>query len=155
MLASGINVILLRARHGSRTTASCARLLDECTVVHPIQSAMTAARVLSSPSLSSLESLYDDAAVRAADLEHLVSLAGGYGSRESFLTELTLDPPEATSDRAGPPLLDEDVLILSTIHLDRCRDAAQPQTGAGFGGDTGTRTRPQCLEVSRFKSPWK
>jgi DNA helicase-2/ATP-dependent DNA helicase PcrA len=44
------------------------------------------------------------------------ALAGGYGSRESFLTELTLDPPEATSDRAGPPLLDEDYLILSTIH---------------------------------------
>jgi hypothetical protein len=44
------------------------------------------------------------------------ALAGGYGSRENFLTELTLDPPEATSDRAGPPLLDEDYLILSTIH---------------------------------------
>ena len=40
----------------------------------------------------------------------------GYASRERFLTELTLDPPEATSDRAGPPLLDEDYLILSTIH---------------------------------------
>jgi DNA helicase-2/ATP-dependent DNA helicase PcrA len=63
-----------------------------------------------------LERLYDDAAVRAADLDQLVQLAGGYGSRESFLTELTLDPPDATSDRAGPPLLDEDYLILSTIH---------------------------------------
>jgi DNA helicase-2/ATP-dependent DNA helicase PcrA len=66
--------------------------------------------------LPHLERLYDDAPVRAADLEQLVQLAGGYGSRESFLTELTLDPPEATSDRAGPPLLDEDYLILSTIH---------------------------------------
>jgi DNA helicase-2/ATP-dependent DNA helicase PcrA len=63
-----------------------------------------------------LERLYDDAAVRAADLEQLVQLAGGYGSRENFLTELTLDPPDATSDRAGPPLRDEDYLILSTIH---------------------------------------
>jgi DNA helicase-2/ATP-dependent DNA helicase PcrA len=33
-----------------------------------------------------------------------------------FLTELTLDPPDATSDQAGVPLLDEDYLILSTIH---------------------------------------
>lgn len=66
--------------------------------------------------LPHLERLYDDAPVRAADLEQLVQLAGGYGSRESFLTELTLDPPEATSDRAGAPLLDEDYLILSTIH---------------------------------------
>jgi DNA helicase-2/ATP-dependent DNA helicase PcrA len=66
--------------------------------------------------LPHLERLYDDAPVRAADLDQLVQLAGGYGSRESFLTELTLDPPDATSDRAGAPLLDEDYLILSTIH---------------------------------------
>lgn len=63
-----------------------------------------------------LERLYDDAPVRAVDLEQLVALAGSHGSRETFLTELTLDPPEATSDHAGPPLLDEDYLILSTIH---------------------------------------
>ena len=37
-------------------------------------------------------------------------------SRERFLTELTLDPPEATSDESGPPQRDEDYLILSTIH---------------------------------------
>ncbi|MDM0115507.1 ATP-dependent helicase [Variovorax sp. J22R133] len=66
--------------------------------------------------LPHLERLHEDASVRRADIEQLVRLAAGYGSRESFLTELTLDPPEATSDRAGPPLLDEDYLILSTIH---------------------------------------
>ncbi|MBS0453399.1 MAG: ATP-dependent helicase [Proteobacteria bacterium] len=66
--------------------------------------------------LPHLERLHEDAAVRQADVEQLVRLAAGYGSRESFLTELTLDPPEATSDRAGPPLLDDDYLILSTIH---------------------------------------
>jgi DNA helicase II / ATP-dependent DNA helicase PcrA len=63
-----------------------------------------------------LERMHDDAPVRAADVEQLTQLAGGYGSREIFLAEITLDPPEATSDRAGPPLLDEDYLILSTIH---------------------------------------
>jgi DNA helicase-2/ATP-dependent DNA helicase PcrA len=63
-----------------------------------------------------LERMHDDAQVRAADVEQLAALAGGYGSRESFLAEITLDPPEATSDRAGPPLLDEDYVILSTIH---------------------------------------
>lgn len=66
--------------------------------------------------LPHLERLHEDAAVRRADVEQLVRLAAGYASRESFLTELTLDPPEATSDRAGPPLLDDDYLILSTIH---------------------------------------
>lgn len=63
-----------------------------------------------------LERLHDDAQVRAADVEQLALLAGGHGSREAFLAEITLDPPEATSDRAGPPLLDEDYVILSTIH---------------------------------------
>jgi len=63
-----------------------------------------------------LERLHDDPAPRAADLAHLVRLAGGYPSRERFLTELALDPPAAASDDAGPPGLDEDYLILSTIH---------------------------------------
>jgi DNA helicase-2/ATP-dependent DNA helicase PcrA len=63
-----------------------------------------------------LERRYDDAEVRWADLLQLESLAAGYSSRERFLTELTLGPPEATSDQAGMPLLDEDYLILSTIH---------------------------------------
>jgi DNA helicase-2/ATP-dependent DNA helicase PcrA len=63
-----------------------------------------------------LERLHDDAAPRAADVAHLVRLAGGFPSRERFLTELTLDPPAAASDDAGAPGLDEDYLILSTIH---------------------------------------
>jgi DNA helicase-2/ATP-dependent DNA helicase PcrA len=54
--------------------------------------------------------------MRAADLVQLEQIAAGYPSRERFLTELTLDPPDATSDEAGVPLLDEDYLILSTIH---------------------------------------
>ena len=63
-----------------------------------------------------LERIYDDAMLRQPDLLQLVQIASTYGSRERFLTELTLDPPDATSDRAGEPLLDEDYLILSTIH---------------------------------------
>ena len=58
----------------------------------------------------------DDHTLRAADLGQVQHLAAGYASRERFLTELTLDPPEATSDEAGPPHLDDDYLILSTIH---------------------------------------
>lgn len=63
-----------------------------------------------------LERLHDDGAARAADISHLVRLAGGYPSRERFLTELALDPPAATSDESGPGGDDEDYLILSTIH---------------------------------------
>jgi DNA helicase-2/ATP-dependent DNA helicase PcrA len=63
-----------------------------------------------------LERLHSDAHVRRADLIQLEQIAAGYPTRERFLTELTLDPPNATSDRADTPLLDEDYLILSTIH---------------------------------------
>jgi DNA helicase-2/ATP-dependent DNA helicase PcrA len=60
--------------------------------------------------------IHDDAMVREADLLQLTQIASTYAGRERFLTELTLDPPDSTSDRAGDPLLDEDYLILSTIH---------------------------------------
>jgi DNA helicase II / ATP-dependent DNA helicase PcrA len=63
-----------------------------------------------------LDRIHEDAVVRRADLIQLEQIASGYPSRERFLTELTLDPPDATSDQAGVPLLDEDYLILSTIH---------------------------------------
>ena len=56
------------------------------------------------------------ASVRLADLEHLRSTATRYTSRSRFLAELTLDPPSATGDLAGPPHLDDDWLVLSTIH---------------------------------------
>ena len=66
--------------------------------------------------LPQLERIHEDAQVRKLDVEQLARLAAGYGSRERFLTELTLDPPEVTSDQSGPPLRDEDYLVLSTIH---------------------------------------
>ncbi|MBB5045044.1 ATP-dependent helicase [Shinella fusca] len=63
-----------------------------------------------------LDRIHEDADTRKDDLLQLEQIASGYASRERFLTELTLDPPEATSDQAGVPLLDEDYLVLSTIH---------------------------------------
>lgn len=63
-----------------------------------------------------LERIHEDASMRRADLIQLEQIASGYPSRERFLTELTLDPPDAISDQAGVPHLDEDYLILSTVH---------------------------------------
>ncbi len=63
-----------------------------------------------------LDRIHEDAEARRADLLQLEQIAGGYPSAEAFLTDLTLDPPDATSDQAGVPLKDEDYLILSTIH---------------------------------------
>ena len=62
------------------------------------------------------ERMYEDAFVRRGDLVQLQLIASTYASRERFLTELTLDPPNATSDEAGIPSKDDDYLILSTIH---------------------------------------
>ncbi|MFT3728727.1 MAG: ATP-dependent helicase [Terricaulis sp.] len=63
-----------------------------------------------------LEAKYDDARVRAADITTLGRLGANYATRESFLTDLTLDPPNSTSDESGPPHRDDDFVILSTIH---------------------------------------
>ena len=63
-----------------------------------------------------LEHAHEDAAMRMADVLQLEQIAAGYPSRERFLTELTLDPPDATSDQAGVPHRDEDYVTLSTIH---------------------------------------
>jgi DNA helicase-2/ATP-dependent DNA helicase PcrA len=62
------------------------------------------------------ERVYEHAGSRLRDLEQLELMAGRARSRERFLAELTLDPPRSTSDLAGPPLLDEDYVVLSTIH---------------------------------------
>ena len=63
-----------------------------------------------------LERIYEQFHTRVGDLDQLELLSGQYPSRERFLTELTLDPPDVTSDLAGRPALDEDFLVLSTIH---------------------------------------
>lgn len=69
-----------------------------------------------------LERRHEDAAARQADLIQLEQIASGYPSRERFLTELTLDPPDATSNQAQAPHLDEDYLNLSTIHSAKGRE---------------------------------
>ena len=63
-----------------------------------------------------MERMYEHVHTRIGDLDQLELLSSQYPTRERFITELTLDPPHATSDLAGQPLLDEDYLVLSTIH---------------------------------------
>lgn len=62
------------------------------------------------------ESLYDSPESRMADLETLARLAVRTPDRARFLADMALDPPSWTGDLAGPPVLDEDYLILSTMH---------------------------------------
>lgn len=79
----------------------------------PLPEQLAAVRTFYEPIL---EKRYDQAVVRARDLEQLEQISSNFRSRQQMLTDLTLDPPASTQDLAGPPLLEEDYLILSTIH---------------------------------------
>jgi DNA helicase-2/ATP-dependent DNA helicase PcrA len=63
-----------------------------------------------------LERVYEHVHTRIGDLDQLEQLSANYPSRERFITELTLDPPQAGGDLSGAPYLDEDYLVLSTVH---------------------------------------
>lgn len=63
-----------------------------------------------------LERSHDNPQARIADIDHLAQLAENTRSTSSFLADLVLDPPASTGDLAGRPVLDEDWLVLSTIH---------------------------------------
>jgi DNA helicase-2/ATP-dependent DNA helicase PcrA len=63
-----------------------------------------------------LTARYPDHAARLGDLDRLISAAGQSPTLADYIARLTLDPPASTSDLAGPPHLDEDYLVLSTVH---------------------------------------
>ncbi|MGE5339028.1 MAG: ATP-dependent helicase, partial [Gemmatimonadota bacterium] len=110
---------------------------------------LTAARTWYEPHLARL---HDDAQARLSDLIALESIAGAYPSRQRFLTELALDPPDATSDQAGTPLLDDDYLVLSTIHSAKGQEWNSVYVLNGVDGcipsDLATGT-PQQIEEER------
>jgi DNA helicase-2/ATP-dependent DNA helicase PcrA len=101
-----------------------------------------------------LERNHEDAAIRHADLLQMESIAGTYASRERFLTELTLDPPDATSDESGVPLIDEDYLILSTIHSAKGQEWRNVFVLNGVDGcipsDLGTGSEEEIDEERRL-----
>ena len=96
-----------------RASADWPALVEALTTQADWPAAIDKARAWYDPHL---ERIHDDAEFRRADISQLEQIAAGYPSRERFLTELTLDPPEATGGHAVAPMKDEDYLILSTIH---------------------------------------
>ncbi len=63
-----------------------------------------------------LASRYADFVQRRADLDVLAAIASTYGSLQHFLSELAIDPVDVARPKADPQRLDEDALVLSTIH---------------------------------------
>ena len=102
-----------RARHDvdllRSVLATCVEHGEASTPGIEIDAVRTVGRAL-------FERRYPDAAARLTDLEQLAAMASASTSRSQFLADLTIDPPSRTSDLAGPPLLDDDWLVLSTIH---------------------------------------
>lgn len=102
------------------------------TAVAALQEALTDARALAAPAAGARPSLpvervrvwldpvverrYPAAGPRLGDLDALTSAAAAAPDLGRFLVELTIDPPAATGDLAGPPHRDDDHLTLSTIH---------------------------------------
>jgi DNA helicase-2/ATP-dependent DNA helicase PcrA len=101
-----------------------------------------------------LERNHEDAAIRHGDVLQMESIASTYPTRERFLTELTLDPPDATSDESGVPLIDEDYLILSTIHSAKGQEWRNVFVLNGVDGcipsDLGTGSEEEIDEERRL-----
>ena len=63
-----------------------------------------------------IKARYPDGALRLQDLDQLVAATREASALGHFISDLVIDPPTSSSDLAGPPHLDEDYLVLSTIH---------------------------------------
>jgi DNA helicase II / ATP-dependent DNA helicase PcrA len=105
-----VDVLPPRARPAVADTMSC--LADAAGRERTADRAAGILTALDSP----LRERYPDAGIRLADLQRLVDAAATRPSLHDALVELALDPPLSASDLAGPPRLDDDYLVLSTIH---------------------------------------
>jgi DNA helicase II / ATP-dependent DNA helicase PcrA len=97
---------------------------------------------------------YDDAEVRLRDFDALAQVASGFETRARMVAELTLDPPSSTSDLAGRPHLDDDYVILSTVHSAkggewRAVHLIHASDGM-FPSDMATGTRQEIEEERRL-----
>ena len=93
-------------------TATVAALAAAAGLARTADRAIAILAALAEP----LRARYPDAGVRLADLERLSDAVASRPSLHDALVELALDPPVSTSDLAGPPRLDQDFLVISTMH---------------------------------------
>jgi DNA helicase-2/ATP-dependent DNA helicase PcrA len=101
-----------------------------------------------------LHRIHEDAEVRWLDVEQLTRMAAAHAGCERFLAEITLDPPEATSDEAGAPHRDEDYLVLSTMHSAKGQEWSAVSILNVVDGcipsDLGTGSAPEIDEERRL-----
>jgi DNA helicase-2/ATP-dependent DNA helicase PcrA len=63
-----------------------------------------------------VEAAYADAPARLADLDTLVATSTKVARLSDVAADHVLEPPKSTGALAGPPLIDEDWLVISTVH---------------------------------------
>jgi DNA helicase II / ATP-dependent DNA helicase PcrA len=63
-----------------------------------------------------LKDQHDDYPRRVRDLDHLRTMAENYTDLADFLSDLALEPPDASAAAVNPPDVDDEQLVLSTIH---------------------------------------
>jgi len=108
--ASAVDVVPARAR------APVAATLSALAAAAGLDSVADRAGAILAALLEPLRARYRDAGVRIADLERLADAAASRPSLHEALVELALDPPASASDLAGRPRLDDDFLVISTVH---------------------------------------
>jgi DNA helicase-2/ATP-dependent DNA helicase PcrA len=91
-------------------------LIDALDAARKADNAGAQAEILRDALAPLVESRYPDGAIRLQDLGRLVEAARRVHDLGHFVAELALDPPQSAGDLAGPPHLDEDYLVLSTVH---------------------------------------
>jgi DNA helicase-2/ATP-dependent DNA helicase PcrA len=100
------------ARARAAVAATVTGLAEAAALERTADRAVTILAALAAP----VKARYPDSAPRLADLERLADAAAARPSLHEALVELALDPPVSAGDLAGPPGLDDDYLVISTVH---------------------------------------
>ncbi len=63
-----------------------------------------------------IEATYPDVSARLTDLDTLVAASTKVARLSDVAADHVLEPPRSTGNLAGPPVIDEDWLVISTVH---------------------------------------
>ena len=106
----------LAAEHLPVAARSAAAELVEAIAGRVGESVATHAERLRAAIAPLVEVAYQDSGARLADLDVLVSASANVSRLSDVAADHVLDPPRSTSTLAGPPSVDEDWLVISTVH---------------------------------------
>ena len=84
--------------------------------LHPGESIATHAERLRVAVAPLVEAAYPEAPARLADLDTLVAASSQVARLSDVAADHVLEPPRSTGNLAGPPVIDEDWLVISTVH---------------------------------------